>query len=224
MSATGRHGIRLKDDFYQTPPWAFEWFEEHLKAYTDEPRIILEPGAGVGGLVGELHRVWPDATIVAVEKRKECREMLYEAGAEHVIIGDLCDSAVSDQVKGLGPFDLVLGNPPYGGPKHIKEVGPNPHYELWLTFIKIGMRMLDLDGRLAFLLRTGILEGRDRNEWLRTHVPDVYVMPKRPKFTGTGSDSATYAWMVWSAPARGDGTIEVLEHLGKIDKTGRTIR
>ena len=58
MSATGRRDIRLKDDFYQTPPWAFEWFEDLLDAYAGipDPVTILEPGAGIGGLVRELHR------------------------------------------------------------------------------------------------------------------------------------------------------------------------
>lgn len=228
MSATGRRDIRLKDDFYRTPPWTFEWFEEMLDLYVPTnrgPSTILEPGAGVGGLVREMHRVWPDATIVAVEKRPECREMLYEAGAEHVVIGDIEDKEVQAQMQGLGPYELVLGNPPYGGPKYIKGVGQNPHYELWLRFVRICLGMTEKWSRLAFLLRTGVLEGADRNEWVRTHVPDVHVLPKRPKFTGTGNDSATYAWMVWRDQENDRGTVTVLRHQGDVDKrTGRTVR
>lgn len=156
MSATGRHGIRLKDDFYQTPPWAFEWFESYLRAAVVSPTMrpverILEPGAGTGGLVRELHRVWPDASIVAVEKRPECREHLHEAGAEHVVIGDFENEVVQANVSGLGPYDLILGNPPYGGPKFIGGEGRNPHYELWLRFVKLGLELLDDYGRLSTL-------------------------------------------------------------------------
>jgi len=228
MSATGRRDIRLKDDFYQTPPWAFEWFEEMLQHYVPTnrgPATILEPGAGSGNLVRELHRAFPDATIVAVEKRPECREMLYEAGAEHVVIGDLEDPAVQANVGGLGPYELVLGNPPYGGAKWISKGVQNPHYQLWLRFLRISLGMTEPWSRVAFLLRTGVLEGADRNEWIRTHVPDVHVFPKRPKFTGTGSDSATYAWMVWRDEESDRGTVMVMRHLGDINKkTGRTVR
>lgn len=227
MSATGRRDIRLADDFYQTPPWTFEWFEETIENYIPMaagPKTILEPGAGSGGLVRELHRCFPDATIVAVEKRAECHDMLCEAGADHVIMGDFENEDNQAMVRDLGPYDLVLGNPPYGGPKHIKGVGRNPHYELWLRFVKICMGMMEPWARLAFLLRTGILEGADRNEWIRTNVPDVHVLPKRPKFTGTGSDSATYAWMVWSPGGDRTGIVTVLQHLGKVDRAGRMIR
>lgn len=242
MSSTGRNAQmmlpKLKDDFYQTPPWAFEWFEKALlravpRARSGEsgPSRILEPGAGVGGLVGEMHRLWPDASIVAVEKRPDCQDMLYAAGAEHVVIGDFENEVVQNQVEGLGPYDLILGNPPYGGAKWISKGVKNPNYGLWLRFVKIGLRMLnrsldpDWRAKLIFLLRCGALETDERNSWMVRHVPDAYILPKRPKFTGTGSDSATYAWLAWEKDERFQGHLEVLKILGKIDKhTKRTIR
>lgn len=200
MSATGRGGIRLKDDTYETPPWAFHWFEDEFKkVVSDEmsfPRRILEPGAGTGNLVGELHRVYPDAEIVGVEKRPECEPFLREAGAKTVIIDDFTNLLMGNWETLLDhreePFDLVFGNPPYGGKKS------DPTYGIWMKFVERGMSLLGKNGMLVFLLRLAVLETKDRNRWIRNNTPDVYVLPRRPNFTGgSGSDATAYAWMMW---------------------------
>jgi len=211
MSATGRGGIRLKDDFYQTPPWAFEWFEEDFRQimvdYDIKEPLILEPGAGSGNLVRELRRVFPvlqagsRSRIVAVEKRPECEPMLSSAGARHVVVGDFeGEETARTLVEIASPyrqsysFDLVLGNPPYGG----KKTKTNPHYGIWQRFVQRGLELLAPNGVLIFLLRLAVLETKERNRWIRTHMPDVYVLPKRPAFRGGSStDSTAYAWMVW---------------------------
>lgn len=195
MSATGRSGIRLKDDFYQTPAWAYDWFMPELRqvmAYY--PRRILEPGAGAGNLVRCLHGTWPKAQIVAVEKREECKPILEEAGAS-VIIDDFVNLKMENWEillsEGSEPFDLVFGNPPYGGKKG------SPTYGIWMKFVERGMDLLAHTGMLVFLLRLPALETKERNRWIRENMPDVYVLPKRPSFTGKGSDATAYAWMVW---------------------------
>lgn len=48
-----------------------------------------------------------------------------------------------------------------------------------------------------------------------SHTPDVYVMPKRPSFTGSGSDATAYAWMAWQKNrSREYGHVHVLEYRG----------
>lgn len=32
---------------------------------------------------------------------------------------------------------------------------------------------------------------------MRSHTPDIYVLPNRPSFSGKGTDSIEYAWFVW---------------------------
>ena len=204
MSATGRNTVRLKDDFYQTPPWAFHWFEEELRRLMppeSAPRI-LEPGAGAGNLVAELRRVYPTTSIVAVEKREECSGFLREAGSTGVLIDDFLSETANIEMLTGHPFDLVFGNPPYGG----KKTRINPHYGIWQRFVERGMDLLAPNGMLVFLLRLAVLEGKDRNRWIRQNMPDVYVLPRRPAFRGGSSTDATaYAWMVWNKRWWGSG-------------------
>jgi len=196
MSATGRGGIRLSEDAYETPEWVYKQFEPFLLDWLGneyrEPKAILEPGAGTGNLVGGLHRTFPNAEITGVEIRGECRGFLEILGASIVKIGDF-----ENEEPGGKQYDLIFGNPPFGGAKYLKGGGKNPNYGLWLRFVQRGLNLLKPDGRLVFLLRMAVLEAQERNLWMRTHVPDVWVLPKRPSFTGGGNDSAAYAWMGW---------------------------
>jgi hypothetical protein len=38
-------------------------------------------------------------------------------------------------------------------------------------------------------------------------MPDIYVLPNRPDFSGGGGDSCEYAWFVWSPFARGSVSV-----------------
>ena len=48
------------------------------------------------------------------------------------------------------------------------------------------------------LLRLNFLGSQERSDYLREHMPDIYVIPNRPSFTGGKTDSIEYAWFVWS--------------------------
>lgn len=54
-------------------------------------------------------------------------------------------------------------------------------------------------GVLIFLLRTAFLESKSRYEfWQENPLNDLYVLSKRPSFTGDGkSDATSYSWFVW---------------------------
>lgn len=63
------------------------------------------------------------------------------------------------------------------------------------------------------LLRLGFLSSARRSRWLRNHVPDVFVLPERPSFTGDGGvDAHDYAWFRWQSNARewDHGRVEIL--------------
>jgi hypothetical protein len=79
---------------------------------------------------------------------------------------------------------VVITNPPYNRAdafveRALAERAPHP----WTT--------------VAMLLRLNWLGGMKRAAFHRRHTADVYVLPRRPSFTGGGTDATEYAWLVW---------------------------
>lgn len=75
--------------------------------------------------------------------------------------------------------DIVVMNPPF---KHA------------LPFLE---RALKEAPEVACLLRLGMLAGIKRSVFWQAHPADVFVLPKRPSFTGGGCDFSEYMWAVW---------------------------
>lgn len=173
MSATGRGGVRVAEDFYPTPRWCVDRI---LEAVDLPGGAWLEPSAGDGAIVRAVNAGRADVTWSAVELRPECYSPLLEAVGQYgaVVIADFIRS----------PPPLVLYN----------VAILNPPFTYAMEFITA---CLALAGWVVVLERLNWLEGEDRNEWLRAHVPDVYVLPNRPSFTGDGTDSNAYAWFIW---------------------------
>lgn len=86
---------------------------------------------------------------------------------------------------------------------HADLVITNPPYSLAMEFVERALREIAPSGEVAMLLRLCWLAGQKRAAFHREHPGDVYVLPKRPSFTGKGTDSADYAWFVWG-PGRGN--------------------
>ena len=58
--------------------------------------------------------------------------------------------------------------------------------------------MLNDDGKLIMLLRTAFLESKSRYEfWQKNKLNGLYVLSKRPSFTGNGTDATSYSWFIW---------------------------
>lgn len=198
MSRAGVRGDREEGDAYYTPPWAvrafLSAFHPHLGP-TDWLRV-LEPSCGRGAVLRELvaagisnERIW--GVDIDVEAAIACRS----AGFEYVACADYLTIPLARR------FDLVIGNPPYS---------------LAEEFIRRSLDLLKDSGRCAFLLRLNFLEGQKRAPWLRQHVPDVYVLPRRPSFYASGpkkgkTDGTAYAWMVWARAPRTTGTVQILD-------------
>ena len=93
--------------------------------------------------------------------------------------------------------NLIIGNPPYS---------------LAIEFVK---RSLDLTrvqrGTVALLLRLNWLEGQARAQFHQEHPADVYVLPRRPSFTGSGTDATAYGWFVWRPGGGGRWSILAVE-------------
>ena len=58
---------------------------------------------------------------------------------------------------------------------------------------------MGLSTTVIMLLRINFLSSQKRYDFWQQFPPDgLFVLSKRPSFTGTGTDSQEYAWFVWS--------------------------
>ena len=176
MSATNRGTKRNEADFYATP---LETVYALLDNYDDiEPDdIILEPSAGNGNIIRALRNRGYKNRIDAIELRDTEKDNLIGL-ADNIEITDFLD---------LDPwhsrYSVIIGNPPYS---------------LAQEFIDKSLELLAPGGRLILLLRTNFLESKKRFEWWQDKIPNgLYVLSKRPSFTGKGTDATSYSWFIW---------------------------
>lgn len=186
MSATNRGTVRNPADFYATPLSCIENFLQHYILPDDAD--ILEPAAGNGNIIQALRNKGYKNNITAIEMRYEEKESLLDV-ADNVLIEDFL------QTTHTGKYDVIIGNPPYS---------------LAQEFIEKSLNMLTENGKLIFLLRTNFLESQKRAEWWQARIPQgLYVLSKRPSFTGKGTDATSYSWFVWDK-ATSQQTIKVI--------------
>ena len=175
MSATNRGTARREADFYATPlesVYAFLDCYDGIGPYDS----ILEPSAGNGNIIKALRDRGYTNHIDAIELREEERDHLIGLADRVGILDYLTDT-------GLGKYDVIIGNPPYS---------------LAQEFIDKSLSLLRPGGRLIFLLRTNFLESVRRFEWWQDKTPTgLYVLSKRPSFTGKGTDATSYSWFIW---------------------------
>ena len=177
MSATNRGSQRHKDDYYATPPWCVKSLLPVLGSNPN--RTVLEPCAGTGSISHTLLNegfVAPSHLTqveLDVDRAKLCPQPCE--------VGDFLNLDI-DKFRGV---DVVITNPPYA---------------LAQEFIDV---CLTLETEVIMLLRLNFLGSQKRAQWHRNNPSDVYVLPKRPSFTGGGTDATEYAWFVWG-PGRGN--------------------
>ena len=189
MSATcvpkrdGTTAARHADDAYFTPGWAVHAVLPHLPTAGS----VLEPCAGDGAIVRALMARGVHC-VDAIELDEERAAKVRAVGAD----GDvLCADALSTEADSewFLPHGLILTNPPFSLAMEFLEkalASQKPH-----------------QGTSAFLLRLSWLASSKRAAFHRENPSDVYVLSKRPSFTGDGkSDSADYMWAIWG-PGRG---------------------
>ena len=191
MSSTARGGKRNPADNYPTAGWTVHRLLEKCKLPGGH---WLEPGGGEGAIIRAAKEYRSDITWWSTELREEAREHLTAAvgSPDRVFIGDYLDPTFSFP-KSTPRFNVALGNPPF---------------RLAREFVEQSLRFAD---NVIMLLRLNFLGSEDRHEWLQSMPPDCYVLPNRPQFRGSGTDSIEYAWMHWEGyTKRGFGLFRVL--------------
>ena len=108
------------------------------------------------------------------------------------------------------PFDVALGNPPFN---------------LALEVIQHAMTMSSV---VCMLLRINFLASQKRAAWMRRYTPSIYVLPKRPSFTGGKTDACEYAWFCWGLGSSHSNPLEGACNMGGLglaaDVCGQTDR
>jgi hypothetical protein len=178
MSATGRGSERREADYYPTPAWCVQRLLDHVDLPGGD---WLEPSAGEGHIVRAVNAQRDDVRWVMAEIREECGPALRGLGGLALDPADF----LGPKLEGVRGFAVALGNPPFS---------------LAQEFIERALQMAE---QVIFLLRLSFLESQKREGFfVRVGVPDVYVLPERPSFTGEGTDSCAYAWMRWRRGSR----------------------
>jgi hypothetical protein len=187
VSATNRGATRAAGDFYETPRWAVEAILPHLPACSR----VLEPSAGTGAIAKVLAAQMPFSTITAIELDPDRAAALRGQPPIVAVRGDFLELSGFNDGDASAPLfashELVIGNPPYNDAE---------------SHVRAAMLAAGPNGSIAMLLRLNWLEGRGRAAFHREHPADVYVLERRPSFTGRGTDATAYAWFVWG-PGRG---------------------
>lgn len=195
MSATNRSGARRRHDSYLTPAWATDLV---LDALPLPGGSWMDPCAGDGAIIKAVNDRRDDVTWTAVEIRPNCENKLRSLSPAGLLIADF----------------LALTNPP-----RVDVVITNPPYKLARDFIE---RCCEIAPVVCMLLRLNFLASEDRQPWLSAFVPDVFVLPNRPDFTGGGGDATEYAWLVWERGAkRSQGMISILPALTRDQRRKR---
>jgi len=189
MSCTNRGTTRRPLDFYETPEWCVTRLLERLSLPMFDGRLWLEPCAGAGAIIRAVGPAvaW-DAYEIDLAHEAELRSL---PEIHQLKMADFLVSTVHPEPRRYG---VVLTNPPY---------------KLAQQFVDRCLRMSE---HVVMLLRLNFLESKRRREWLSNRMPDVYVLPNRPSFTGGGTDGTGYGWFHWnSSQLRRMGKIEILE-------------
>lgn len=174
-SATQRPKRPGELDAYFTPEPLARAVVARLAQCSVNPHRILEPSSGRGAFLRSACSQWPGAMVDAVDLDPTARVAAEVSGAAFLAADFLT-------LAGAG-WDLILGNPPFNAAAH---------------HILHALQLLRPGGTLAFLLRLGFLAGQLRVPLWTAHRPRwVWVLSRRPSFTGGPTDASDYAVAVW---------------------------
>lgn len=177
-----RRRQRSKCDFYATPPECIRAILPKLEIPADA--YVLDAGSGDGAIAAVVAEAYPGAEIVGVERNPELVE---KARGRGLYNAEFVRGNFYRYSSSLHAPDLVIMNPPFSFAR---------------DFVERALAIVKRGGTVCALLRLGFLSSETRREFNRRHPADVYVLTRRPSFTGEGADATDYGWFVWG-PNRG---------------------
>lgn len=158
------------------------WVTRALLAKLGPVSSVLDPCAGNGAILAEF----PETIIKYGIELDYTRAVACEATMR---VGDALWSE-----RDWPTVDLVITNPPYS---------------LAMEFVEKALNQTS--SLVAMLLRLPFVCSQKRRDFHIAHPSKLYILPKRPSFTGGGTDATEYAWFVWSNDDRHEpGTWELL--------------
>lgn len=207
MSSTNRGSDRIPRDAYYTDQRVALALTTRLVAWAGEVTIdtVLEPSVGRGAWAAAIKRCSPRACVFGIDVDPDANR----ADLTAFSCGDFMRQST---IAKFAPefFDLVLGNPPYA--RLEEDLGGNPTGRLGPSQKPImeecaslhvirALEVVRVGGIVAFLLRAGFFEGRDRGDLFSTgEIPPpaaIWKLGARPSFVGGATDSCPYEFVVW---------------------------
>lgn len=187
MSSTGRGGRRREADYYPTPAWCVHRLLGAMPRLCKLGGTWFEPAAGDGAIIRAA------ATRLILGTRwsaMELRDAPRDTGGALVSSWEVGDylSAPSPGVR----YDVAITNPPF-----------SLAMEFW-------RKMRSEAHGVLLLQRLSWVAPASRAREFRKDMPDVFVLPNRPSFTGKGTDSADYAWYTWGPRRNIEGRVVIL--------------
>jgi hypothetical protein len=200
MSATNRGAVRHADDFYETPEWCVHALLKRVPLRT-HGLDWLEPCYGGGAIVRAVDAFYDarfgvkspdwhvnDIQLCRVDDGPIPLSVLKRDKSDFLAWDEVDRLRVSRRLT-VPPYDVLLTNPPY---------------TLAEEFIVQGLKFAKV---VVMLLRLNFLGSQKRAMFFAEHFPDVYVLPRRPSFTGGKTDSCEYAWMIFHREHRAHGIV-----------------
>ncbi|MGI6365155.1 MAG: TaqI-like C-terminal specificity domain-containing protein [Bacillota bacterium] len=152
-----------------------------------QPQRIIDPACGAGEFLLRAARYWPQAQILGVDI-----DPLALAVAKTRL--SLAGTPGVELVRGNalvlplgGEFDLVLGNPPWGGqldPDHVptSAISPGKVLNSFVYFLELAARLLKPGGRMALVLPEAFLKVwsyKDARQWFLAnfHLIGLHYLP-----------------------------------------------
>ena len=192
MSATRLPRV-TRADFYRTPAWAVRAIVPTLLERVPVSGSVLDAGAGEGhigiALAEGMRDRFPTVTGIELDASL-CHVANRVEGIKGIAPGWCVQGDFLTVTPGTG-FNAVVMNPPFSQAR---------------AFVENAIRIAaPVDGIVVALLRLNWLAGVGRADFHRAHPCELFVLSRRPSFTGKGTDAADYAWFVWDtkSPATG---------------------
>jgi len=130
--------------------------ETALDLVTVMPERIIDPACGAGDFLLACSRRWPQARLTGVE----IDSLALAVAATKLKLAKISDAellwANAINLRHTGTYDLVTGNPPWGGNLSPGDLPKDTHFpgqaNSFVYFLELAARLLQPGGQLVFVL------------------------------------------------------------------------